>query len=373
MIIAYLSIDSPKDYKSWSGLKLNIYNTLKNLKHNIKIIGPLKNFNRLPFVFCREFFKITGLKYDSDRKFYLSKAYSIKISKLLKKIDLIFTSDTYLVSLLNTNVPIILWLDVTFKTYYNHYFDKKKFHKKSFEEANKLEKLALDRATKIILTSEWAKKETIKNYKIDPNKIHILPFGSNLKNTSKINLENINNNIKLLSIGVDWNRKGMEKSIRITRELNKIGLKATLKIVGCKNKKKYPNYVNQIGFLNKNIKSDYAKLKKLLLECDLHILMTKREACGVVFAEANSFGLFNITNNVGGIKGMIKNNFNGKLFNIKSTPKEIAIYIKKIFKNKKKFLQLKKQSYNYYHRKLSWKSNSFNLQKILIDAVNLKK
>jgi glycosyltransferase involved in cell wall biosynthesis len=373
MIIAYLSVDNPKDYKSWSGLKLNIYNTLKSLKHNIKIIGSLKNFNRLPFIVCRELFKIFGLKYDSDRKFYLSKAYSLKISKLLKKIDLIFTSDTYLVSLLDTNIPIVLWLDVTFKTYYNHYFNKKKFHKKSFDEANKLEKLALDKATKIILTSEWAKKETIKNYKINPKKIHVLPFGSNLKNSTKINLENINNNIKLLSIGVDWNRKGMEKSIRITKELNKMGLKTTLNIVGCKNKKQYPDYVNQVGFLNKNLKSDIIKLKELLLESDLHILMTKKEACGVVFAEANSFGLFNITNNVGGVKGMIKNNFNGKLFHIKSKSKKIAFYIKKIFQNKKKFLQLKKQSLKYYHEKLSWKSNSLNLQKILIEAVNSKK
>ena len=40
MKIAYLSIDDPKDYISWSGLKLNIYKTLKKLNHNVKIVGP---------------------------------------------------------------------------------------------------------------------------------------------------------------------------------------------------------------------------------------------------------------------------------------------------------------------------------------------
>ena len=107
-----------------------------------------------------------------------------------KKIDLIFTSDTYLTSFLKTDIPIILWLDVTYKTYYNHYFDKKKFHRKSFQEANFLEKLALDKAKKIILTSSWSKKQTVKNYKINPKKIHILPFGSNLKIIRKLILIN---------------------------------------------------------------------------------------------------------------------------------------------------------------------------------------
>ena len=43
MKIAYLSIDDPKDYISWSGLKLNIYKTLKYLNHNIEIVGPFKD------------------------------------------------------------------------------------------------------------------------------------------------------------------------------------------------------------------------------------------------------------------------------------------------------------------------------------------
>ena len=40
MKIAYISTDDPKDYISWSGLKLNIYKTLHNLNHNLKIVGP---------------------------------------------------------------------------------------------------------------------------------------------------------------------------------------------------------------------------------------------------------------------------------------------------------------------------------------------
>ncbi len=373
MKIAYLSADNPTDFISWSGLKLNIYKTLKSLKHDVLPIGPLRNVNRLPFVLKREFFKKINIKYDSERKISLSKNYSKRIITILKKqnIDLIFTSDTYLTSFLETDIPIILWLDVTYKTYYNHYFDKKKFHKKSFQEANFLEKLALDKAKKIILTSYWSKKETIKNYKIDPKKIHILPFGSNFKDNKKVNFnKQKKNNLNLISVGVDWERKGMEKTINITKYLNKIGIDAKLNIIGGSKKKKFPNYIRQHGFLDKNKKKDYLILKKLFNNADIHILMTSKEAAGVVFAEANSFGLFNITNDVGGVRGMINNNVNGKLFKVNSNPKKIADYISEIFNDKKKFLKLKKNSYKYYEQKLSWHSNSKKVQKILLSVLN---
>ena len=75
--------------------------------------------------------------------------------------------------------------------------------------------------------------------------------------------------------------------------------------------------------------------------------MTSKEAArGFVFAEANLL-LFNITfdKDVGGVRGMINNNGNGKLFKINSNPKKIADYISEIF-NDKKFEKLKKKVIN---------------------------
>jgi len=372
MKIAYISIDDPKDNISWSGLKLNIYRTLKLLKHEIKIVGPLKDSARLPYVIKREFLKIINLKYDSERKILLSKKYSKKILSEIRnhKIDLIFTSDSYLVSFLKTNIPIILWLDATYHTYHTHYYGRNKIHTKSFNEANYLEKLALKNSKVIILTSNWAKKKALENYNLNKRKIKIIPFGSNLKETKNLNLKKkINDFIQLTSIGVDWNRKGMNKSIQITKYLNDNGMKTNLNIVGCINKNiKTPSFVNQVGFLNKNKRNDNLKMKKILSNTDFHILMTKKEACGVVFAEANSFGIFNITNDVGGVRGMIKNNVNGKLFKVNDSPKKIGDFILKIIRNKKKFTKLKKKSKDYYLTKLSWKKNSSILQNIIIST-----
>ena len=73
----------------------------------------------------------------------------------------------------------------------------------------------------------------------------------------------------------------MEKTIKITNYINKKGIDTRLDIIGSKNNKKtYPKYINQIGFINKNIKKDHIKLKNILSKSDFHILMTKRSLWG---------------------------------------------------------------------------------------------
>ena len=373
--IAFLSIDNPKDFRSWSGLKLKMFNLLKNTKNKVDIIGPLKNYYRLPYIFLRETFNIFGYKYDADRNILLSKSYAKKIKKILNKenYDLIFTSDTYLVSFLDTDIPIILWTDVTFKTYYDHYFKKKiKINKLSFNKANYLEKLALNKARKIIVTSKWSKKETIRNYSISKNKISIIPFGSNLNLIKRdVKFKNLKKCYKkkcqLLSVGVDWDRKGMDKSIAIAKYMNSKGLDTNLTIIGAQNKIKDYKFVKQLGFINKNKLSEHKKLVECYKKTDFHILMVKSEACGVVFAEANSFGIYNISQDVGGVSGMIKNNINGKLFKKFVSVSKVGNYIINLFKSKQRYLEKRKQSYNYYKKNLSWNVNKLKINKIILN------
>ena len=99
-------------------------------------------------------------------------------------------------------------------------------------------------ASKIILTSNWSKKETIKNYKISSKKIHVIPFGANFKENKNIKFKkNTSDYCRLISVGVDWKRKGMDKSIKITKYLNKKGIKTRLIIIGGKKEIKLPNYI----------------------------------------------------------------------------------------------------------------------------------
>ena len=72
------------------------------------------------------------------------------------------------------------------------------------------------------------------------------------------------------------------------------------------------------------------------MENHFHLLLSNAEAYGIALIEANSRGLPNIAYNVGGIKQIVKDNINGKLFDEKIELEEISNYIIKLFLNKKK-------------------------------------
>ena len=62
---------------------------------------------------------------------------------------------------------------------------------------------------------------------------------------------------------------------------------------------------------------------------------------------------------------MIRNNHNGKLFKINDSYKKIGNYIIKLNNDKKKFIDLRKKSLDFYISNLSWKNNSRKLNKLL--------
>jgi len=380
MKIAYITINNPKNYTSWSGLNYNIYKCLKSAGHSVTCIGPLKKNLKIFFVIKRMIYGFIGIKFDADRSISLSKYYSSQVSKkiLNKKYDLILTSDTNSIAYLNSNLPIVLWLDASFKSWYKHYFFDQLISKKTLKEGNLNEQKAFNKSSQIFVTSKWAKNQILKFYNCSQNKIKILPFGSNLElnpSLRKILINKKNRKIcKIISIGVDWERKGFDRTINICKKLKSKGLNLELRIVGPKisKNKNIPNWVKVYGFLDKNNSKNKKFISNLLIDSDFHVLMTKSEAYGVVFAEASAHGIFNIALNIGGIGGVIKNNVNGKLFKKSINDNEIADYIFRCFKNKNTMKNKILNSKRYYESFLDWYKIGKKFNLYLNKNINLK-
>ncbi len=379
MKIAYITIHNPFDYKSWSGLNFNIYKCLKKSGNNVECIGPLNKLLKLVYIPKRFLFNLFKIKFDVDRQIVISKNYSTQVQNKIykKKYDIILTSDTTTVSYLKTEIPIILWLDTSFHSWYEHYYSNLKVSKKTYIEGNVCEQKAIDKSKKILVTSLWAKKEILKYYKCSSKKIKVLPFGSNLDQNvtfSKIKKKKFNfsqKKIQIASIGVDWDRKGFDRTIKICNLIRSKGLDLNLKLIGAIKKKKLPKWVQVFNFLDKNNKSSHRLISDILLKSDYHILMTKSEAYGVVFAEASSHGVFNIAPDIGGIGGVIKNGKNGKLFKKQSNNLEIANYIYKSYMDKKNYKNRVKNTKLFYEKYLDWKIIGKKFNKV-IKEINLK-
>ena len=139
--------------KEWSGTAYSIYNNL--LINNIDVvkIDNLNDFLRKIFILKREFFKFfKKIKYDERYNHFVSKNFSKQINKKLKKInnvDFILTYDFYLIAHLETEIPIILWSDASYKSYYNLYFGKQKIHEKTIADIKSIEELVFKKSKNI--------------------------------------------------------------------------------------------------------------------------------------------------------------------------------------------------------------------------------
>jgi glycosyltransferase involved in cell wall biosynthesis len=374
--ILFLTRLDPKNIKSWSGLN---YYMLRLLQKNFDVItvGPLSNRIRYIFLIKKFFFLLFRIKFDIDRSTLVSRNFAKQINKKIKKkkYDIVLTSDTYLLSFFKTKKPVFIWTDFLFSTYYSTYFKSLKIHPDTIKEGNYCEKLALKKAKKIFLTSEWSVKEAIKDYKISRKKFSVIPFGANINPEPKKKkiINNIKNKqlkiLKILSVGVSWERKGMDKAINLIDAINRTGQKALLYIIGSKPPKNYnvSKNVSIIRFLDKNKIEDQRLLTKFFLKSHFNVLFSTAEASAVVYSEASAFGLYTITHDVGGGASIIKNNVNGFRFKLTEENVDlIAKYILNIFKNKKKFIRKSIMSRNEYDKRLNWSYSENKFKKSLI-------
>ena len=129
MNIAIISRESIENKLYWSGTINSIYSNLK-LKKNLNIIkiDNLDNSLRKLFAVKRQFLKyVKNIKFDEAYNINVSKNFAKQINRKLelikyKKINYILCFDSSLISYLQTDIPIILWTDLLYSDYYNHYF-----------------------------------------------------------------------------------------------------------------------------------------------------------------------------------------------------------------------------------------------------------
>ena len=368
MNIVIISRESIDNKLYWSGTINSVYSNLK-LKKNFNIIkiDNLDNSLRKLFAIKRQLLKYTkNIKFDEAYDINVSKNFAKQINSKLelieyKKISYILCFDSSLISYLQTDIPIILWTDLLYSDYYNHYFKNIKVSSDSKRSIKIIERNAIKKCYKILLTSSWSIKRAKKKYKKFSNKFKLLPFGSNLKNdvtkkhiTDKI-ISRKKNKLHLMTLSVRWKRKGIDKILKLHKILKDQDIDSEITIIGLKKKPKNLNRgIKIVKFIDKTSKAGEKRISDHLLRNHFHILFSSAEAFGVSLVEANSRGLPNISFKIGGISQIVKNNVNGRLFSDKVNLKYVAKYIINTFKDYNKYKKLSISSYDYYKQNFSY-------------------
>ncbi len=108
------------------------------------------------------------------------------------------------------------------------------------------------------------------------------------------------------------------------------------------------------GYLSKHTAADLEKLTLLLSQSHFLFVPSRAEAYGIVFCEANAFGLPCLTTYVGGISTIVKDDINGKTFALDASSEMVAAYIINLMQNYSRYEALALSSFNEYQTRLNW-------------------
>lgn len=365
--VTYVTTDDPEDVRAWSGTVHHIGRALEMAGLEMDYLGNLAR----PRLFVNKAInKLTrmstfGELFPSERTYRMATLFAKRVREHVKRgySDVVFSPGSIPIALLNTKRPKVFYTDATFASILDVYPEWAKYPRRYVQQGHDLEKRALDNCALAIYSSTWAARSAIEHYGMDPARVRVVPFGSNLSEIPE--REEVQRSIaardqetcELLFIGVAWERKGGPKVMDLARTLHEAGIRVRLHLVGsAPSGNRLPPYVVRHGFISKETSAGRAKLAELLSKAHFLLLPSVAECFGIVLCEANAFGVPALANDVGGIPEIVRNGVNGQLFAPDAPVLDWASAIAGWLKDRNAYERLAKGSRSEYEERLNWAS-----------------
>ncbi|MBD3228721.1 MAG: glycosyltransferase [Candidatus Lokiarchaeota archaeon] len=253
--------------------------------------------------------------------------------------------------------PEITWMD--------------KVGKLGFHLNSMIEKIACIHSTRIIAISKTIKNELIENYKINPNKVHIIYNGINLNRFKiKNKTQNKNGNKIVLYVGRLSSIKGPQLILKIIPDIVKDYKNVRFHFIGNGPLYKYFKAISK--------RSPYIKIKRFIPHynipeiyaySDLCIIPSYYEPFGLVALEAIASRTPILASNVGGLSEILKGYDEDVLIPIENL-EILKNRVSSILTNDRGKISQKKAK-DFLENNYSWKKNAIKTLKI-IDMIKKK-
>jgi glycosyltransferase involved in cell wall biosynthesis len=374
--IAYITIVDPNNRHSWSGTNYYLLHTLRKYIGDVDTLGPAEP--TFAAVICKAFnfisLRLFGRRFDYRHSRFYAKACSALFQKRMQseKYDLVVCPGNIAsVAYLQSGSPVISVGDRTVAASLNYHRIFQKLWPFSVRQSLDTERRALHNCTLNIYPSPWAVRSAREAYNLPEEKLLLLPFGANIDHypaASRVAQRKKSDRCRLLFIGVDWHDKGGPVAVDCLQELLKLGVDATLTVVGCEvpSQHRYERVLNY-KFLSKDVPEQAAQLEQLFRNSDIFILPTRIDAYGLVFCEASAYGIPSFGANTGGVSGALHEGVNGFLLPHDATGADYAARIAGLFKDEEKYLQLSRSSRTLFEQQLNWDAFGAKLREVLVD------
>lgn len=359
--IGFVSEAAPTDKSAWSGTTNKLYEQIFQCDVEVVWIPFKVNFLSYCYkVFLFIITRLTGKRYSFYHTIPVARQISRSVDrKLLESVDLLFLpGGSCILYELETDKPIIYLTDATFASLYNYYPLVSNFLPFNVRQGNLLEQKALDKAWRIIVSSDWCKESVVRDYSIDPSKVVLIEFGANVeeKDIPEQKVHFSGGKLNLLFLGVDWDRKGGDVAVDCVEALNRMGIPSVLHVMGTDVPQKHEKkaFIQAHGFLRKSDPEEYRQFISVIRQSDLLLLPTRAECSAIAFCEASAYGLPIITYDTGGIPSYVGNGVNGYRLPLSAGGEEFAARIQSVME-KKELPRLVEGCRTAYADRLNWR------------------
>jgi len=346
----------PRDPDSGSGVNFNAYVELHKRIADVRIAGPFES----KLTFGERIVRKIGLWFTKKRliKFYPS--YVRHSNKVVQEMidsyqpDVIFSKASIPLVNVKLSVPFVYVCDSTVKWTTDNW---PLFSPLGSRIMEKWEEKVIKKASHIITFSRANADVLERYYQISGDRITVHPIPSSLPHEDddfQAKPLTCGDKLKLLLVGKEYHRKGVDIAIEATQLLNAAGIAAELRIVGQDNAD-----LDQVRFMGLYEKKDPAQLEKYMDNYRwAHFLLfpSRFDAAGIVPSEAAGFGIPTITNAAGGIATTVKNGVSGVVLEKHSPASEYARVMQHYWSHPDEYLALCRTTYARFLEELNWKA-----------------
>ncbi|MFM0737518.1 glycosyltransferase family 4 protein [Paraburkholderia xenovorans] len=362
MRIAYVTPYDAHDPNAWSGAGYQIPKALAEAGAEVIYIGGLRKRPSPPAFTRAVYARLAGNVHQLEREPSVVRRYSAQAQQRLKDlaVDAILSPGSIALTYLQTTVPKVVWTDATFSGLIDYYPEFRKMTGRNRRDGDALERTALRSCALSVFSSDWAAESAVRLYSLNPERVKVIPFGSNF--TSGLDESNIRElttrrlsspQVRLLFIGLAWARKRGDFALAVTRELRARGIDAQLDIVGS-NPGAGESWATEYGFLSKSNPKDAETIQRCFSEAAFLIHPAVAECNANVFSEACSFGLPILANRTGGIPTSVRPGENGHLFETGDSPEQWADFIEQTLQDQSRYTALCMGAFGQFSTRLRW-------------------
>ncbi len=375
MKIGFATTFNAQDVNNWSGTPTHMSHAFTLAGDQIVHFGNLKR--HLPSGFKLQQFlkKLTGQRESPRFNETVAKHYSKQVAELLKtaSVDAIISPQINPIAFLECKTPLILWTDALYASLLGFYPAFAAHSANSIRQGNTITHACLSHCNLAIFSSDWAARTALEIYGIAKEKIKVVPFGANitcshtLPDIKQLLTTRPRDRVKLLFIGKNWYRKGGDIVFNVAKALHEMGQPVEVNFVGCQppDTVDIPAYIHCHGFISKRTPEGQERINQLLRESHFLFVPSRAEAYGIVFCEANAFGLPALTSYVGGISSVVKDNINGMTFSLEASTSVYCDYITHLMQNYAQYEALALSAFHEYETRLNWNAAVTAVKKLI--------